>query len=680
MDEFEELTVTLGDDSVTYFQRVSAVRALVRLGEARAVEPLVAALQDPEKYVRREVVLGLGQLGDVQAVPPLVDLLPDDDDEQTRRNVVKVLGEFPDERALAAVRGALEDTSWSVRYAAKEAAGKLAKAIAAKAEEETAEVEPTDVEEDRLAAAEADESATPDAAAPDVAESASASAGPAEDAPRLRPPAERRRESEPAAAEPQPPEVEPEPGPQPSSEEAAPAPEKEADATPDARIEWLLDTVLRPSEAVRTVVRSSRDAKGAPGESWLVVTDLRVIIVTRNAAAELSFDAFGLKDVVGSELQYFTPEAADEFGMHFFWLTGAPAVASVAFAMEERSDFEAADELIRAAREAVAPGAAAHPALARASGAPARQAAPAIPTLAAPSGAMVSLSLKRGFHAPGQVVKGVVVVETDIPVAARGVRLAVRGVEKVAVQKGGTQQMSKRAIIDRELTLWGDEKASFTENVADAVLTLFGQADHREIPAGTHRHPFEFKLPAGALPTYRGTNIEVRYDLRAYVDIPAAFDAAYTCRLQVAPHKPKSEARHADLGRLRAPGKKIALSAAIEEGDWVADAMLRGSVSLENPTWHAVRAIVISLVCEEQAAGKSLQKGARWRFATRKSQRRINLKSGQTSIRDKAFALRIPPVPWPFAGDLSRVTWFVEVRADVALGLDAKVKVPIRLK
>ena len=46
-----------------------------RLGDGRAVEPLIAALKDGDEGVRREAAEALGRLGDARAVEPLVAAL-----------------------------------------------------------------------------------------------------------------------------------------------------------------------------------------------------------------------------------------------------------------------------------------------------------------------------------------------------------------------------------------------------------------------------------------------------------------------------------------------------------------------------------------------------------------------------------------------------------------------------
>ena len=64
------------------YQKDSGVRraatfGLGKLGDVRAVEPLVGALRDVSPGVREGAVLALEAIGDVRAVEPLIDALGD---------------------------------------------------------------------------------------------------------------------------------------------------------------------------------------------------------------------------------------------------------------------------------------------------------------------------------------------------------------------------------------------------------------------------------------------------------------------------------------------------------------------------------------------------------------------------------------------------------------------------
>lgn len=70
--------------------RQSAAEALGQLGDARAVEPLIAGLKDPELEVRKAAIKSLGQLGYVRAVePPLATGWWEDADTATKAVMLK---------------------------------------------------------------------------------------------------------------------------------------------------------------------------------------------------------------------------------------------------------------------------------------------------------------------------------------------------------------------------------------------------------------------------------------------------------------------------------------------------------------------------------------------------------------------------------------------------------------
>ncbi|HUJ58529.1 MAG TPA: HEAT repeat domain-containing protein [Kofleriaceae bacterium] len=64
--------------------RLAAVVALARIGDKRALKPLVAALRDPSAEVRAIAATALGHLGHKAALPSLRNLASDDTDETVR--------------------------------------------------------------------------------------------------------------------------------------------------------------------------------------------------------------------------------------------------------------------------------------------------------------------------------------------------------------------------------------------------------------------------------------------------------------------------------------------------------------------------------------------------------------------------------------------------------------------
>jgi hypothetical protein len=79
----DELTKTLTTSSSDK-TRLAAVVALAKLGDKRALKPLVTALHDPSPEVRATAAVALGHLGHKAALPSLRDLAANDPDDGVR--------------------------------------------------------------------------------------------------------------------------------------------------------------------------------------------------------------------------------------------------------------------------------------------------------------------------------------------------------------------------------------------------------------------------------------------------------------------------------------------------------------------------------------------------------------------------------------------------------------------
>jgi len=91
----DELCRAVTDDG-NYKVRVQAALVLGKLGDPRAVQPLIKALGDSNKTVRGIAASALGQLGDAAAADPLRDLLRHESDPFVRGQA---------EKAVAALSG-----------------------------------------------------------------------------------------------------------------------------------------------------------------------------------------------------------------------------------------------------------------------------------------------------------------------------------------------------------------------------------------------------------------------------------------------------------------------------------------------------------------------------------------------------------------------------------------------
>jgi beta-lactamase regulating signal transducer with metallopeptidase domain len=97
--------------------RAKAARALRKLRDERAFEPLVKALKDPDSNVRANAAWALGSLGNKRAFEPLIKTLKDKD-ISVRRHVAFALGPLGDKRAIEPLFRLFKDSEPSVRNCA----------------------------------------------------------------------------------------------------------------------------------------------------------------------------------------------------------------------------------------------------------------------------------------------------------------------------------------------------------------------------------------------------------------------------------------------------------------------------------------------------------------------------------------------------------------------------------
>jgi HEAT repeat protein len=105
----EPLIAALGDKGCGH----TAANALAKIGKP-AVETLIVALKNENPFVRRNAAKALGEIKDSSAVKPLIDALKDND-LIVRRNAAKALGEIKDFSAEEPLTSALKDESPAVR-------------------------------------------------------------------------------------------------------------------------------------------------------------------------------------------------------------------------------------------------------------------------------------------------------------------------------------------------------------------------------------------------------------------------------------------------------------------------------------------------------------------------------------------------------------------------------------
>ncbi len=101
--------------------RVWAARALGRIADGRATDPLVARLNDRDDLLRMAAAEALGSIGDARALQPLVRATLRDPAPQVRAHAAGAVAKIEGERAVDVLVAALADPDYATRLRALEA-------------------------------------------------------------------------------------------------------------------------------------------------------------------------------------------------------------------------------------------------------------------------------------------------------------------------------------------------------------------------------------------------------------------------------------------------------------------------------------------------------------------------------------------------------------------------------
>ena len=122
-ESLEPLIEALSTDGINKNVKQSSAKLLGIIGNEQAIDSLIAALRDNNKFVRREASTALSRMGD-KAVEPLIKIL-NDDNWKVRGAATWALGKIGDKRALNPLKALLDDENGFVRSGAKFAVGNI---------------------------------------------------------------------------------------------------------------------------------------------------------------------------------------------------------------------------------------------------------------------------------------------------------------------------------------------------------------------------------------------------------------------------------------------------------------------------------------------------------------------------------------------------------------------------
>jgi HEAT repeat protein len=108
------------------YMRLAAIRALGKLGDIRATNPLLRILENQDKLVWHETVKALGNLGDPTVVDFFLQVLEGEHgNNELRCEIVEALGKIGDRRVVGTLVRLLPDESERMRYTIAKSLGRI---------------------------------------------------------------------------------------------------------------------------------------------------------------------------------------------------------------------------------------------------------------------------------------------------------------------------------------------------------------------------------------------------------------------------------------------------------------------------------------------------------------------------------------------------------------------------
>ena len=111
-ERFKEYLSMLSHDKLCV--RLAAIETLGKIGDARAVEPLIELTNEKNVNIRQAVIRALGNIGDIRAIETIIKSL-NDESEDVRFEAVKALGRIKSSYVMEPLFNALKDREYSVR-------------------------------------------------------------------------------------------------------------------------------------------------------------------------------------------------------------------------------------------------------------------------------------------------------------------------------------------------------------------------------------------------------------------------------------------------------------------------------------------------------------------------------------------------------------------------------------
>lgn len=266
----------------------------------------------------------------------------------------------------------------------------------------------------------------------------------------------------------------------------------------------------------------------------------------------------------------------------------------------------------------------------------------------------IRVELPRNSFYTGEVVEGVVVLETTSEVDSRGLALDFRGREETEITRGS-----------------GKERRTYRSAVDHVHWRIPLQGEGR-IPPGQQRLPFRFQIPDWALPSYEGRHAKVRYTMTARLDVPLWFDTVWNDEVFVF-YDRGSIRGFAQPVRFRSGGEGPEIYVELDGDRFFARELIGCRITIERLGDARLRRLYARLIGGEWARADSQQEN------TETFRHEVQVPAEQIRV-GVPFEFEIPipgEVQSSYHGRNSYNSFIVQLGLDIAWGFDIVAQTPI---
>lgn len=301
----------------------------------------------------------------------------------------------------------------------------------------------------------------------------------------------------------------------------------------------------------------------------------------------------------------------------------------------------------------------------------------------------ISIELDKTDVCAGETIRGKVVLQVVDAIPSRGVRLKLEGCETSIRHTGlgrSTARHQETAVwFSDELTLAGSPREEIGSTLADAVKTLFSRDRYPLIEPGTYEYPFEYTLPDHLPGDYESTrgDVAIRYELRAYVDIPLRVDIEASRLLTV--YETLRHADDADSASVAVDkqclvprGGHVLLKADIDRHAYKLGDDVRIRLDIDNQCNQLVDGAIVSL---KQVETVQVHGESETREVVLASETFANCKAAPHEHEKHEIAYKVLPELYPSIeeGRLVKVDYAIHIELEVDLAVNPIVEIPVRL-